>query len=183
MNKPLRFFVSSPGDVKVERECAASIIHRLDREFRRFFGKFEVILWEREPLTASGSFQDVITPPGETDVVIVIFWSRFGTPLPEKTDKREYRGIDGRAPVTGTEWEFEDALQAYREHGKPDILVFRKTGDITISAIDTNAQKKPRRSWTNWPNSGRVILSMTTSHSSSSMAASPCTTTRPFRCS
>ena len=142
MGKTLRFFVSSPGDVKAEREQADFVIRRLHREFRRFFDEFEVILWEREPLTASGSFQDVITPPSETDIVIVIFWSHFGTPLPEKTDKREYRGIGGRVPVTGTEWEFEDALQAARKHGKPDILVFRKTADITISVVDTNAQKK-----------------------------------------
>ena len=42
------------------------------------------------------------------------FKSRSSTALPEKIVLREYRGTDGRAPVTGTEWEFEDALQENR---------------------------------------------------------------------
>ena len=42
-------------------------------------------------------------------IVVLILWSRLGTPLPIKTERREYIGLDGRSPVTGTEWEFEDA--------------------------------------------------------------------------
>ena len=63
-------------------------------------------------MLASGHFQDAIEPPSAIDIVILILWSRLGTPLPEKTAVREYRGIDDRAPVTGTEWEYEDALRA-----------------------------------------------------------------------
>lgn len=38
---------------------------------------------------------------------------------------REYRGIDGRVPVTGTEWEFEEALQGSQRSGSPDLLIYR----------------------------------------------------------
>ena len=61
-------------------------------------------------MVASGHFQDSIEPPSAFDIVVLIVWSRLGTFLPERTAVREYRGIDGRAPVTGTEWEFEEAL-------------------------------------------------------------------------
>jgi hypothetical protein len=54
-------------------------------------------------MLASGHFQDAIEPPSTHDIVLLILWSRLGTPLPERTAVREYRGIDGRVPVTGTE--------------------------------------------------------------------------------
>ena len=77
-------------------------------------------------MLASGHFQDAIVPPSESDIVVLILWSRLGTPLPERTEVREYRGLDGRAPVTGTEWEFEDALRASKQNGLPDLLAYRK---------------------------------------------------------
>jgi hypothetical protein len=65
-------------------------------------------------MLASKTFQDAIEPPSAFDIVVLILWSRLGTPLPERTAQREYHGIDGRAPVTGTEWEYEEALKAAR---------------------------------------------------------------------
>jgi WD40 repeat protein/TPR repeat protein len=110
--------------VKAAREITALTIERLAQDYARFF-KIEPYLWESEAMLASGHFQDSIEPPSAFDVVIVIVWSRLGTFLPERTTVREYRGIDGRAPVTGTEWEFEEALQAAQKRGTPDLLVYR----------------------------------------------------------
>ena len=124
MTRRLRIFVSSPGDVKAAREIAALTIERLAQDFARFF-KIEPYLWEYEAMIASGHFQDSIEPPSAFDIVVLILWSRLGTHLPERTAVREYRGIDGRAPLTGTEWEFEDALQATQKSGAPDLLVYR----------------------------------------------------------
>jgi WD40 repeat protein len=124
VTRRLRIFISSPGDVKAAREITALTIERLAQDYARFF-KIEPYLWESEAMLASGHFQDSIEPPSAFDVVIVIVWSRLGTFLPERTAVREYRGIDGRAPVTGTEWEFEEALQAARKRGTPDLLVYR----------------------------------------------------------
>src|SRR5580698_188932 len=118
----LRIFVSSPGDVKAAREIAALTIERLAQEYARFL-KVEPYLWEFEAMVASGHFQDSIEPPSAFDVVVLIVWSRLGTSLPERTPVREYRGIDGRSPVTGTEWEFEDALVASQKSGAPELLV------------------------------------------------------------
>ncbi len=127
MVESVRIFVSSPGDVPDERLRASLVVSRLKREFARFFDLSKV-LWEYEPMLASGHFQDVIDPPSNADIFVLILWSRLGTPLPERTEARQYRGLDdARTPVTGTEWEFEDALRGYRERKSPDLLVYRKT--------------------------------------------------------
>ncbi|HUI16945.1 MAG TPA: AAA family ATPase, partial [Alphaproteobacteria bacterium] len=134
MAQPLRIFISSPGDVEEERRRAAIVVSRLAREFARFF-EIKPVLWEYEPMLASGHFQDIIEPPSRSDIEVVILWSRLGTPLPIE----RYRGIDGRAPVTGTEWEFEDALRAHRERGAPDLLVYRKKTK-GIAEFDSTAE-------------------------------------------
>jgi WD40 repeat protein len=121
MAKPLRIFISSPGDVAAERRRAALVIEKLAKDYTRFF-EIEPYLWETEPMLASGHFQDAILAPGETDILILILWARLGTPLPAE----KYRGIDGRVPVTGTEWEFETALAAHQRRGTPDLLAYKK---------------------------------------------------------
>lgn len=137
----LRIFISSPGDVPDERLRVGLIIDKLAQEFRRYFD-FEAIRWEHEPLIASGHFQDALDPPSEADIVVLILWSRLGTPLPDKTAVREYRGLDGRAPVTGTEWEYEDALKSARERGAPDLLAFRNVSPAPIDPRDPDAQAR-----------------------------------------
>lgn len=140
----LRVFVSSPGDVRVAREVAAQVTEKVAHEFARFFS-IEPFLWEYEPMLASGHFQDSIDPPRRFDIVALILGSRLGTPLPERTAMREYRGIDGRTPVTGTEWEFEDALAGAREHGVPDILVYRSRRNAEVSTWDSESRETALR--------------------------------------
>jgi WD40 repeat protein/energy-coupling factor transporter ATP-binding protein EcfA2 len=149
----VRVFISSPGDVERERRAAAAVVRRLDREFHRFFA-VEPYLWEQEPQLASGHFQDYIKPPAEFDVVVLILWSRLGTHLPERTRVREYRGSDGRAPVTGTEWEYEHARSRAEETGAPALLVFRNqapapvsTSDLTLQALQLDQLKALNEFW------------------------------------
>src|SRR5205823_652032 len=75
--RPIRIFVSSPGDVLPERNIAHDVIRRLDREFSARF-RVEGIFWEQEPLVATEHFQTGIVAPSATDVVIAILWSRLG---------------------------------------------------------------------------------------------------------
>jgi WD40 repeat protein len=137
----LRVFISSPGDVPDERLQAGLVIDKLQQDYGRFFS-FEPYRWEYEPMLASGHFQDVIEPPSAFDIVVLILWSRLGTPLPPKTPKREYCGFDGRTPVTGTEWEYEEALQAAQTRGAPDILTFRNVSPTSIDPRDPEAQSR-----------------------------------------
>src|SRR5207253_3217658 len=113
----LRVFISSPADVRPERLIAERVVRRLDREFAQHL-RVEAVMWEREPLLASHHFQEKITVPHETDIVAVILWSRLGLTLPG--DK--FAGPLSAKQVTGTEWEFEDALKSHRECNRPDIL-------------------------------------------------------------
>src|SRR5438128_9760759 len=123
MARPLKIFISSPGDVADERRRAALVISLLKREFARFLD-ISAVLWEYEPMLSSGHFQDIIDPPSTADIVVVILWARLGTPLPQSTKHREYKSLAGHSPVTGTEWEYEQALAAHRERGGiPDLLV------------------------------------------------------------
>jgi hypothetical protein len=70
----------------------------------------------------------------------VILWSRLGVLLPED----RFRGaISGRA-VTGTEWEFEDALASARERGVPDLLLYRKTARISVDLDDEASLEEAR---------------------------------------
>ena len=48
--------------------------------------------------------------------------------------------ISGRCPVTGTEWEFEDGLAGAREHGVPELLLYRKAARITADLDDRTTE-------------------------------------------
>ncbi len=124
--KTLRFFISSPGDVFEERAIANRVIERLQSEY---IGKvvLEPVLWEHEPLVATSTFQHQIVKPSDTDVMIAILWSRLGTPLP-----KDFVRPDGTRYKSGTEFEFEEAIEGFRRNGKPDLLVYRKTAPPSV---------------------------------------------------
>jgi WD40 repeat protein len=141
MDRPrYRIFISSPADVRAERLLAERVIKKLAREFS-YSCDIEALLWEREPLTAAHNFQDPrnISPPRTTDVCVVIVWSRLGVPLPAA----EYRGAISKRAVTGTEWEFEDALAGYQERGVPDLLLYQKTAK-PIGELSDRAEVEER---------------------------------------
>jgi hypothetical protein len=135
--RTLRVFISSPADVRPERLIAERVVQRLDQEFALHLD-LRAVMWEREPLLASHHFQDLITPPHDTDIVVVILWSRLGTALPGD----RFTGPLSGEEVSGTEWEFEDALKSYRECGAPEILMYRKTAESTVGLGDTNAARE-----------------------------------------
>ena len=66
--------------------------------------------------------------------MIAILWSRLGTRLP-----KDFRRADGSRYESGTEYEFEDAVQSFRATGKPHMLVYRKTATPSVSLDDEQA--------------------------------------------
>ncbi|MCK9604975.1 MAG: AAA family ATPase [Methylomonas sp.] len=124
MKKKLRIFISSPGDVGEERLLTHRIIKRMQGEFGNKI-ELESIFWEQEPLLASADFQSQVPAASKTDIAVFVLWSRLGTPLSAELISRP----DGSRYNSGTEYEFEDAINAFRQTGSPNILVYRKTAD------------------------------------------------------
>lgn len=138
--KPTKaIFISSPSDTRIERLRAEGVVDKLAREFSHYF-LVKPVLWEREPLKATEHFQADLKPH-ETDIVVVILWSRLGTPLP--LDK--FPGAMTGRQVTGTEFEFEDAFASYREQQRPDLLLYRKNAPVMVSLEDDRALEQQRQ--------------------------------------
>jgi energy-coupling factor transporter ATP-binding protein EcfA2 len=142
----LRIFLSSPGDVADERALALRVLEQLPTDpLLRGRVTFEAIAWDKPgasaPLLANMTPQEAINQglpkPSECDIVVVIFWSRMGTPLPP-----EYVKADGARYLSGTEWEYEDAMQGARKANSPQILVYRRSEEPIIGLRDPERNLK-----------------------------------------
>ena len=142
----VRVFLASPGDVTDERALALRALERLPYDvFLRGRIAVETVAWDKPgadtPMLATLTPQEAIAQqrpkPSECDLVIVIFWSRMGTPLPP-----DYVKPDGSAYLSGTEWEYLDALQASRQAARPKVLVYRRTEVPRFEADDPEIEKK-----------------------------------------
>ncbi|MEV6823343.1 HEAT repeat domain-containing protein [Amycolatopsis sp. NPDC051102] len=146
----IRVFLSSPGDVRDERGIALDVLDRLrfDRQLRGQVD-FEAIAWDRPGASApflatrtpQASIDEGLRRPADCDIVVVIFWSRLGTPLPHP----EYHRADGEPFGSGTEWEFEDALRGAQERGTPEVLLYRRTPMVPVDPDAPDAEEQWRQ--------------------------------------
>lgn len=142
MREHIRVFIASPGDVADERHAVFDVVSRLFYD-PLLKGRIstEVVAWDGPfysvPLLAATDPQSAIAmglpKPSECDVVIVVLFSRLGTYLPAKFNQDE-----GTRPVTGTEWEYEEGLNASLANGGPEILVYRKNAPVPFDLQDTS---------------------------------------------
>ena len=131
-----RIFISSPGDVRTERALAAEVVEALQDEWA---GRvmIEPYLWESRPLDAGSAFQVQIPPTTDFDLVVVVLWTRLGTPLPTDGAGKEANAAGGEAPrPTGTQLELEQALEGFEAQGRPRVLIYRKQDTPVFSAKD-----------------------------------------------
>src|SRR5579859_500703 len=135
----LRIFVSSPHDVGNERGVCGTVVSRLQLEFRGLV-RLQAIFWENELLRPDQTFQSQIPRASEADACIFILWSWFGTPLPAAVASRP----DGTTYLSGTEFEFEDAMASRRARGTPDIFVYRKVADVPVSVRSRDVELMQR---------------------------------------
>ncbi len=137
MKKTIKIFISSPGDVIAERNKAMKIINRLNRHYGADVN-IEGVFWEREPMRATQDYQTNIVKPSSTDIVAVIIWTRLGSDL-----ALEYKGaVTGRQPITGTEWEFEDAYAKAVNNDNPHLALYRKKADdVKVSSKEIDEFK------------------------------------------
>ena len=142
----LRVFLASPGDVFQERQLALKVLEELpyDPAFRDKISVQTVALDKPcagTPMLAGMTPQQAIAEglpkPSECDIVIVILWSRMGTPLPT-----EYAKLDGKPCLSGTEWEYCDAKRAWDQYKKPAILIYRRTEKLLFDPDDQDYEEK-----------------------------------------
>ncbi|HTR67532.1 MAG TPA: tetratricopeptide repeat protein, partial [Terriglobales bacterium] len=112
----LRVVVASPGDVAAEREAVVRAADEVNRNQGRDRGvRLEVYRWETDAhpgLHAKGpqGLIDPILKIEDCDLLIGIFWKHFGTPT---TDAQ-----------SGTEHEFRVAYNAWKQNGRPQVMVY-----------------------------------------------------------
>ncbi|MBW4626563.1 MAG: HEAT repeat domain-containing protein [Brasilonema octagenarum HA4186-MV1] len=112
----LRVVVASPNDVKPERDILPNIIDELNRGIAADKGLIlELSRWETDtypgfhPEGPQGLI-DPILDIKNCDILIGIFWKRFGTPV---TDAQ-----------SGTEHEFNCAYESWKKNGSPEIMFY-----------------------------------------------------------
>lgn len=112
----LRVVVASPADVQPERELLPSVIEEINRGMASDRGlRLELSRWETDThpgfhLDGPQGLIDPILNITNCDLLIGIFWKRFGTPTADGT--------------TGTEHEFNLAHEAWQEKSSPQIFVY-----------------------------------------------------------
>ncbi len=108
----IRVFVSSPSDVKEERDRLRNVVEKLNR----IIGPdknivLELVDWETHVTPDMGRSQEIINRQiVPYDIFIGIMWKRFGSPT-------------GKAG-SGTEEEFNAAYECWKKTGSPKILFY-----------------------------------------------------------
>lgn len=111
--------LASPSDTKPERDAAERVIKRLNENYCREHALHLVLSrWENvsprfHPRGPQGAIDEALCIPS-VDILIGIFWQRFGTP------------VKGEA-ASGTVHEFEQAYRCWKADGKPEIMFYFKT--------------------------------------------------------
>jgi tetratricopeptide (TPR) repeat protein len=112
----VRVVVVSPGDVARERMVAQAVVDELNRGVAGARG-CRLVLWRWEIDARPGMHLD--GPQGlvdelmgirDADVVVGVFWKRFGTPTGDA--------------ASGTEHELRCAWAAWRQRGRPEVMVY-----------------------------------------------------------
>ncbi len=139
-----RLFVSSPGDVMVERRRVENVVSRLNGEFAGV-ARLEAIRWETEFYQAFSTFQSQIPRSTDCDLVIGILRWRLGTELPPDFAEK----LPGDRPFpSGTAYEILSAVEQRQKGGRlPDIYVFRFAGGSPPVPLDDPNRGRIEHDW------------------------------------
>ncbi len=136
-----KIFLSSPGDVPQERNDAETVVKEINEsgEFSHHF-ILKLYRWDDKAVVLPMPVTDIpqksvdvyMIRPSVCDLVVVLFWSRMGSPL--VMDEREY--------LSGTHYEYSEALQGYKQLGKPTIWLYRCAEEPSIKLSDPKRDEK-----------------------------------------
>ncbi|HXH09562.1 MAG TPA: hypothetical protein VNP04_07355 [Alphaproteobacteria bacterium] len=114
--KILRIVLASPGDVQPERDTLEEAVAELNRGVAADRSlRLEVARWETDAfpgfhIEGPQGLIDSILCIEDCDVLIGIFWKRFGTPVADAQ--------------SGTAHEILKAYKAWKDEGRPHIMVY-----------------------------------------------------------
>lgn len=114
--RSLRIVVASPADVQPERDVLPSVIEEINRGVAADRGlRLELSRWETDThpgfhTEGPQGLLDPILKITDCELLVGIFWKRFGTPT-----------ADGK---TGTEHEFSLAYEAWQEKRSSQIFIY-----------------------------------------------------------
>ncbi|MFL5626421.1 MAG: site-specific integrase [Ktedonobacteraceae bacterium] len=112
----LRVVVASPGDVKPERDVVKVVATELNQDIAAEYGLYiRISRWETDAFPgfhAEGpqGLIDLVLQIEDCDLLIGIFWKRFGTPTADAK--------------SGTEHEFRKAYEAWKRNKRPQIMIY-----------------------------------------------------------
>jgi len=134
MARIVTLFVAAPRDVTTERNHVADVAAALNRNTAAERDvQFKVLGWDTDarPRVHAQGPQGVIDDDvriGNCDIVVGIFWNFFGTPIPEMGGE------------TGTEHEIRTAIAAFRESGKPEVVLCFNDAPYRPRTVDESKQ-------------------------------------------
>ncbi|MEM8614246.1 MAG: NACHT domain-containing protein [Cyanobacteria bacterium P01_H01_bin.105] len=138
--KHYHIFLASPGDVSSEREHVRNFFERYNRQTARLWNvRFEVVDWENYTVIGVGRPQELVTQQtlekhrDSLALVIGIMGQRFGSPTGEAE--------------SGTEEEFNWAMEHHQNHGFPEIKWFFRKVDKFEAPPDPEEILKAAEQW------------------------------------
>lgn len=129
----LSVFLASPGDVQAERDEAREVIEEMNRTVGREKGVvLEAVGWETHTYPAYGQdpqglVNDQIGDMTLYDLFIGIMRDRFGSPTPRAG--------------SGTQEEFERAVEAFQRRGNPAIMLYFSTAPSCLATPEAAEQR------------------------------------------
>jgi hypothetical protein len=130
----LDVFLASPGDVPTERRYVEQVVEELNRTLT--FDKSVVLrlkCWEKDAfpgygMDAQALINEQIAAMANYALFVGIVWNRLGTPTPRAE--------------SGTVEEFERAVEARAESGRPDIWFYFRQASAKLDTPEQLEQRK-----------------------------------------
>ena len=136
-------FIAAPADVVNEYKIALQVLEQLNYD-SAFQGRARLnpVGWDKpdsaSPLMRTMNIDEAnqqgLQKPSECDIVVLILWSRMGSPLAPNTVQQE-----GHPFLSSTEWQYADAIQAAR---RTDVVIYRRSEEPLIRLRDPQRAEK-----------------------------------------
>ncbi len=124
----VRIVLSSPGDVEEERRIMQDVVDELnqgiaaDRDLHLELNRWETDAYPGFHSEGPQGIADQILKIEDCDILLGIFWKRFGTPT-------------GNA-LSGTEHEIRTAIKCWKQSKRPEIMMYFKEAPFCFQNED-----------------------------------------------